>query len=62
MYIYFEALTDSQEVTKMTQKRPVDFNVTGVDVVLDFTLIPLFQELPLVNFWYSIKEEKSQFS
>lgn len=62
MYIYFEALTDSQEVTKMTQKRPVDFNVTGVDVVLDFTLIPLFQELLLVNFWYSIKEEKSQFS
>lgn len=39
----------------------MDFNVTAsdnlIDVVSDFTLQLSFQNLPLGEFWYNIKEE-----
>ena len=48
------------------QDRLMDFNITKCkkcfDTVSDFILQQTFKKLPLVEFWYSIKEKYPQFS
>jgi len=45
------------------QDKPKDLNVKeyekGIDTVLDSTLHLTFKNIPLVKFWYNIKEEYS---